>query len=103
MLHNHSQWHIERAPNPSKKVNSIEEIDSTGSKLDVIFAYISKQNTDNIPLEELVTNTNENIDVNYIRLFGSNGYVINYNNSYGRPPYAPNNYGRSVGSRLIQA
>ena len=92
MLNNHSQWHTERAPNPSKKVNSIEELDPTGSKLDAIFAYISKQNTDNVPLQELVTNANENIDVNFIRNFGSGGYGNNNYNSYGKAPYAPNKY-----------
>ena len=44
MLLNHSQWHTERAPNPSsRKVNSIEEVDSLSSKIDTIFSYISKQ------------------------------------------------------------
>ena len=93
MLNNHSQWHTERAPNPSKKFNAIEELDPTGSKLDAILAYISKQDTDNKPLNELVANVNETIDVDFIRNFGNNGYGNNNYNSYGRAPYAPNNYG----------
>jgi hypothetical protein len=52
MLQNHSQWHIERAPNPSsRKVNSVEEVDSLSSKMDDILAYISKKNIYNVPLQ----------------------------------------------------
>jgi hypothetical protein len=66
MLHNHSQWHTERAPNPTKKVHSIEEENPLSNKIDTMLAYIAKQTYDNIPLQELVGNTNENVDVNYI-------------------------------------
>jgi hypothetical protein len=63
------------------------------AKVDTIFSYISKQNIDNVPLQDLVGNNAENIDVNHILNFGSNGYENNnYNNSYGRPPYFPNKY-----------
>ena len=94
MLLNHSQWHTERAPNPSsRKVNSIEEIDSLSSKINTIFSYISKQNIDNVPLQDLVGNNSENVDVNYIRNFGNNGYGNNnYNNSYSKPPFVPNKF-----------
>jgi hypothetical protein len=53
---------------------------------------MSKQNIDNVPLQDHVENNAENVDVNYIRNFGNNGYGNNYNNSYGRPPYVPNKY-----------
>jgi hypothetical protein len=58
-----------------------------------MLSYIRKQNNDNVPLQELVEDTNERVDVNCIRNFGNNVYGNNYNNSYGRPPYAQNNYG----------
>jgi hypothetical protein len=62
------------------------------SKIDAILSYIAKQNNDNVPLQELVGNTNENVDFNYIRNLGNNGYGNNYKNTYGRPPYVPNEY-----------
>jgi hypothetical protein len=69
-------------------VHSIEEENPLPNKIDAILAYISKQNSDNIPLQDLVGNNNENVDVNFIRNFGNNGYGNNY--SSGRPPYVPN-------------
>ena len=36
ILQNYSQWHTDRAPNPSKKVNSIEETNDLSSKMDTI-------------------------------------------------------------------
>ena len=36
ILQNYSQWNTERAPNPSKKVNSIEETNDLSSKMDTI-------------------------------------------------------------------
>lgn len=92
MLYNNSQWHTERAPNPTKKIHSIEEIDPLSNKIDAILAYITKQNNDNVPLQELVGSTNESVDINYIRNLGNNGYGYNYNNTYGWPPYVPNKY-----------
>jgi hypothetical protein len=92
MLQNFNQWHTERAPSSSRKVNSVEEVDSLNAKVDAIYSYISKQNVDNVTLQDLVENNAENIDINYVRNFGNNGYNNNYNNSYARAPYA-NNYG----------
>jgi phage/plasmid-associated DNA primase len=43
ILQNYSQWHSERAPNPSKKVNSIEQNSDWSTKMDTILAYINKQ------------------------------------------------------------
>jgi hypothetical protein len=62
------------------------------AKVDAIFSYISKQNIDNVPLQDLVENNNENIDIIYIRNFGNNGYDNHYNNQYAKPPYVPNKY-----------
>jgi hypothetical protein len=53
-------------PTSSRKVNSVEEVDSLTAKFDAIYAYISKQNIDNVSLLDLVENHAENIDVNYI-------------------------------------
>jgi hypothetical protein len=84
MLQNFSQWHTKSAPSSSRKINSVEEVDSLTAKVDAIYSYISKQNVDNVPLQDLVENNFENIDINYIRNFGNDGY----NNSYARVPYA---------------
>jgi hypothetical protein len=103
MLQNHRQWHNVRAPNPSsRKINLVEEVHSLYSKVDTILAYMSKQNIDNMPLQELVGNNAENVDFKYIRNFGNNGYGSNYNNSYGRPLYVPNKYtsGNNVSNDL---
>ena len=97
MLLNHSQWHTKRAPDhSSRKVNSIEEVDSLSSKIDTIFSYISKQNIDNVPLQDLVENNSENVDVNYIRNSGNIGYGNNnYGTSYSKPPFIPNKFASS--------
>jgi ArsR family metal-binding transcriptional regulator len=68
-----SQWHTKRAPSSSRKINSVEEVDFLTAKVDAIYSYISKQNIDNVPLQDLVENNPENIDINYIRNFGNNG------------------------------
>jgi hypothetical protein len=85
MLQNFSQWHTERVPSSSRKVNSIEEVDSLTNKVDAIYSYISKQNIDNVPLQDLIENNSKNIGINYIRNFGNNGYNNNYNNQYAKP------------------
>jgi hypothetical protein len=77
---------------PSKKVNSIEEVDVLSNKMDVILAFINKQNVENVPLHELVGNNVESVDVNFVRNFGSNGYGNNNYNSYNRPTYVPNKF-----------
>jgi uncharacterized protein Smg (DUF494 family) len=90
MLQNFSQQHTERAPSSSRKINSVEEVDSLTAKVDGIYSYISKQNIENVPLQDLVENNSKNIEINFIRNFGNNGYN-NYNNSYAKPPYDSNN------------
>jgi hypothetical protein len=92
MLQNFKQWHTERAPSSSRKINSIEEVDSLIAQVDAIYSDISKQNIDNFPLQDLVENNPKNIGINYIRNFGHNGYNNNYNNQYVKPPYVPNKY-----------
>ena len=90
ILQNYSQWHTDRAPSSSKKVNSIEETNDLSSKMDTILAFINKQNFENMPLQELVGNIPENVDVNFIRNYGNNNY-----NDYNKPPYVPNKYATS--------
>jgi hypothetical protein len=92
ILQNFSQWHTERVPSSSRKVNSVEEVDSLTAKVDTIYSYISKQNVDNVPLQDLVKNNTKNIDINYVRNFANNGYNNNYNNQYAKIPYVPNKY-----------
>jgi hypothetical protein len=80
MPQNFGQWHTERAPSSIRKINSVEEVDSLTTKVDAIYSYISKQNVDNVPLQDLVENNFENINSNYIINFGNNAYNKNYNN-----------------------
>lgn len=89
ILQNYSQWNTERAPNPTKKINSIEETNDLSSKMDTILAFINKQNMENVPLQELVGSNSESVDVNFVRNYGSNGFGNAYN-SYSKPPYVPN-------------
>ena len=67
ILQNYSQWHTDRAPSSSKKVNSIEETHDLSSKMDTILALLNKPSIENIPLQEIVGDNSENIDVNFIR------------------------------------
>jgi hypothetical protein len=60
--------------------------------MDAILAFINKQNVENVRLHELVGNSDESVDVNFVRNFGGNGYGNNNYNSYNRPPYVPNNF-----------
>jgi hypothetical protein len=92
MLQNFSQWHTKRAPSSSRKINSVEEVDSLTAKVDAIYSYISKKSVDNVPLQDLVESNPKNIDINYIRNFRINGYNNNYNNQYAKPPFVPNKY-----------
>jgi hypothetical protein len=92
ILQNYSQWHTERAPMPSKKVDSIEEVDVLSNKMDAIHAFISKQNIENVLLHELIGNSAESVDVNFCRNFGGNGYGNHNYNSYNRAPYVPNKF-----------
>jgi hypothetical protein len=98
ILQNFSQWHTERAPSSSRKINSVEEVYSLTAKVDAIYSYISKQIFDNVPLQDLVESNPENIYINYIRNFGNNGYNNNYNNQYAKPPFVPNKY--TIGNNI---
>jgi hypothetical protein len=56
MLQNFSRWHTEKAPTSARKFNSVEEVYSLTAKVDALYSYISKQNIDNMPLQDLVQN-----------------------------------------------
>ena len=88
-MQNYSQWHTDRAPSSSKKVNSIEETHDLSSKMDIILTLLNKPNVDNIPLQDLVANNAETVDVNFVRNFGNNGFGNNNYNSY-KPPFMSN-------------
>jgi hypothetical protein len=62
------------------------------AKVDAIYSYISKENVDNVPLQDFVENNSKNMDINYIRNFGNNRYNNNYNNAYAKLSYVPNKY-----------
>ena len=63
--------------------------------MDTILALLNKPSVENVPLQELVGNNSENIDVKFIRNYGNNGYGNNNYNSYNKPPYVPNKYASS--------
>ena len=103
MMMNYSQWHTERSPT-GKNVNSVEEISSLNEKVDLIMSLLTKKapiDPHDVPLNSLVAQ--EQVDVNFIsrnnfnnnayrdnfgnnnpRLFPSNNYGNNNNNSYGQ-------------------
>jgi hypothetical protein len=95
MLQNHRQWYTDRAPHTStRKINSIEEVESLSAKIDALIIVMNKQpNLDNVPLQEFVANNVVGVDVNYIQYFSNNAYGNNYNSGYPRPPFAHNTYG----------
>jgi hypothetical protein len=76
VLQNFSQCHTERAPPLDRKVNSVEEVDSLTAKVHALYFYVSKQNVHNVPLQDLIENNTENIDINYARpLYAHNNSI----------------------------
>ena len=68
LMTNYSQWHTESAPT-GKKVNYVEEVSSLSDKIDMLASLLAKQvsiDPNNIPLNSLVANENDQIDVNFI-------------------------------------
>jgi hypothetical protein len=66
----------------------MKEVESLSSNLNSLMAMISKQpNLDNVPLQELVANNAEGVDVNYIIFYSNNACGNNYNSGYPRPPF----------------
>ena len=82
MMTNYSQWHTERSPT-GKKVNSIEEISSFNEKVDLIMSLLTKQvpvDPRDVPLNSLVAQEKEKVDVNFISRnnFNNNAYRSNF-------------------------
>ena len=95
LMTNYSQWHTERAPT-CKKVNSVEEVSSSSSssslsdKIDMLASLLSKQvpiDPNNVPLNSLVANENDQVDVNFIARHNFNNSA--YKNNFGGNNYSP--------------
>ena len=96
LMTNYSQWHTERAPT-GKKVNSVEEVSSLSDKIDMLAYLLAKQvpiDPNNVPLNSLVANENDQIDVNFIARnnFNNSAYKNNFGSNNYRP-YPNNNNG----------
>src|SRR4051812_31669331 len=95
MMTNYSQCHTEISPT-SRKVNSIEKISSLNEKVDLIMSLLTKQapiDPHDVPLNSLVTQEREQIDVKFISRnnFNNNAYRSNFGNNNPRP-FASNSY-----------
>ena len=100
LMTNYSQWHTERAPT-GKKVNSVEEVSSLSDKIDMLASLLAKQvpiDPNNVPLNSLVANENDQVDVNFIARnnFNNSAYKNNFGGNNYRP--YPNNNGNSYGN-----
>src|SRR4051812_48226936 len=89
MMTNYSQWHTERSPT-DRKVNSVEEISSLNEKVDLIMSLLTKQapiDPHDVPLNCLVAQEREQIDVNFISRnnFNNNAYRSNFASNNPRP------------------
>ena len=100
---NYSQWHTERAPT-SKKVNSVEEINSLSEKVDALMKLAANKSApiyfNDVPLSTLIEQTSDAIDVNFISQnnFNNNAYRGNFN-PRPFPSNSYNNYGNSYGNQ----
>ena len=97
MMTNYSQWHTKRSPT-CKKVNSVEEISSLNEKVDLIMSMLTKQvpiDPRDGPLNSLVAQEKEKIDVNFISRnnFNNNAYRSNFGNNNPRLLPSKNSYG----------
>src|SRR5215216_2820350 len=103
IMGNYSQWHIERAPT-SKKVNSVEEINSLSEKVDALMKLVSNKNApidlNDVPLSTLIEQNIDAIDVNFVSRnnFNNNAYRGNFN-PRPFPSNFYNNYGNSYGNQ----
>ena len=69
IMANYSQWHIERAPT-SKKVNSVEEINSLSEKVDALMKLVANKSApidfNDVPLSTLIKQNSDALDVNFV-------------------------------------
>ena len=97
MMMNYSQWHTERSPT-GRKVNSVEEISSLNDKVDLIMSLLTKQapiDPRDVPLNSLVAQEREQIDLNFISRnnFNNNAYRSNFGSN--PRPFPSNSYGNN--------
>ena len=68
IMANYSQWYTERAPT-SKKVNSVEEINSLSEKVDALMKLVSNKNAHidlyDVRLSTLIEENSDVVDVNF--------------------------------------
>jgi hypothetical protein len=99
---NYSQWHTERAPT-SKKVNSVEDINSLSEKVDALMKLVSNKSApidlNYVPLPTLIEQNSDSVDVNFVSRnnFNNNAYRGNFN-PRPFPGNSSNNYGNSYGN-----
>ena len=92
----------ERAP-ASKKVNSVEEINSLSEKVDALIKLVANKSApiyfNDVPLSTLIDQNSDDVDVNFISRnnFNNNAYRGNFN-PRPFPSNSSNNYGNSYGS-----
>ena len=102
IMANYSQWHTERAPT-SKKVNSVEEINSLSKKVDALIEMVASQSApidfNDLPLSTFIEKNSDAIDVNFVSQnnFNNNAYRGNFN-PRPFPSNSSNNYGNSYGN-----
>ena len=84
IMENYSQWHTKRAPT-SKKINSVEEINSLSEKVDALMKLVANKGApvdfNDVPLFTLIEQNSDAIDVNFISQnnFNNNAYRGNFN------------------------
>ena len=91
---------IHRRSPTSKKVNSVEEISSLNEKVDLIMSFLTKQvpvDPHDVPLNFLVAQEKEQIDVNFISRnnFNNTAYRSNFGNKNPRLFPSNNSYGNN--------
>ena len=99
---NYSQCHTERTPT-SKKVNSIEEINTLSDKVYALMKMVASKNAhidpNDVPFSTLIEQNNDLVDVNFVSQnnFNSNAFIGNFN-PRPFPENSSNNYGNSYGN-----
>src|SRR3989337_1081128 len=102
IMANYSQWHTERAPT-SKKVNSVEEINSLSEKVDALMKLVANKSApidlNDVALSTLIEQNSDAVDVTFVSRnnFNNNAYRGNFN-PRPFPGNSSNNYGNSYGN-----
>ena len=68
IMANYSQWHTVKTPT-SKKVNSVEEINTLSDKMDALMKMVTSKSAyvdpNDVPLSTLIEQNNDPVDVNF--------------------------------------